>query len=91
MHSDPTIIPLRGYKRAMVNSMVKAGAIPHFHLCDELDMRAMMALRHRMKDDSVLQGVHLTFLPVMIKVHVSTKHSVMPGMLTKLRTHLVCL
>ncbi|DBB17608.1 TPA: hypothetical protein ACH3X3_002657 [Trebouxia sp. C0006] len=67
MHSDPTIIPLRGYKRAMVKSMVKAGAIPHFHLCDELDMRAMMSLRHRMKDDSVLQGVHLTFLPVMIK------------------------
>ncbi len=72
LHSDSTIIPLRGYKRAMVKSMVKAGAIPHFHLCDELDMRAIMSLRHRMKDDSVLQGVHLTFLPVMIKVHVST-------------------
>ncbi len=75
----------------MVKSMVKAGAIPHFHLCDELDMRAMMSLRHRMKDDSVLQGVHLTFLPVMIKVHVSTKHSAMPVMLAKLRTHVVCL
>ncbi len=70
LHSDSTIIPLRGYKRAMVKSMVKAGAIPHFHLCDELDMRALMSLRHRIKDDSVLQGVHLTFLPVMIKVHV---------------------
>ncbi|KAL0027069.1 hypothetical protein WJX79_003187 [Trebouxia sp. C0005] len=67
LHSDSTIIPLRGYKRAMVKSMVKAGAIPHFHLCDELDMRAMMSLRHRIKDDSVLQGVNLTFLPVMIK------------------------
>ncbi len=74
LHSDSTIIPLRGYKRAMVKSMVKAGAIPHFHLCDELDMRAMMSLRHRIKDDSVLQGVHLTFLPVMIKVHVCSKH-----------------
>jgi len=39
-----------------------------------LDMRAMMSLRHRIKDDSVLQGVHLTFLPVMIKVHVCSKH-----------------
>ncbi|KAL0038602.1 hypothetical protein WJX77_012471 [Trebouxia sp. C0004] len=67
LHSDSTIIPLRGYKRAMVKSMVAAGAIPHFHLCDELDMRAMMSLRHRIKDDSVLQGVHLTFLPIMIK------------------------
>ena len=90
LHSDSTIIPLRGYKRAMVKSMVKAGAIPHFHLCDELDMRAMMFLRHRIKDDSVLQGVHLTFLPVMIKVPVSTKHSAAPVMLAKLHTHVVC-
>ena len=91
MHSDSTIIPLRGYKRAMVKSMVKAGAIPHFHLCDELDMRAMMSLRHRMKGDSVLQGVHLTFLPVMIKVLLCIKHSAMPVMLAKLCTHVVCL
>ena len=63
-----TIVPLRGYKRAMVKSMVQAGAIPHFHLCDELDMRAVLALRKAVKEDSVLQGVHLTFLPIMIKV-----------------------
>ena len=67
-HSQSTIIPLRGYKRAMVKSMAAAGQIPHFHLCDELDMQAMMKLRNRLRDDSVLQGVHLTFLPVMIKV-----------------------
>lgn len=52
----------------MVKSMVQAGAIPHFHLCDELDMRAVLALRKAVKEDSVLQGVHLTFLPIMIKV-----------------------
>lgn len=68
LHPGSTIVPLRGYKRAMVKSMVAAGAIPHFHLCDELDMRALMALRNQIKGDSVLQGVHLTFLPVMIKV-----------------------
>ena len=66
--NESTIIPLRGYKRAMVQSMITAGAIPHFHFCDELDMRALMALRTRIKDDSMLQGVHLTFLPIMIKV-----------------------
>ena len=70
LHPDSTIIPLRGYKRAMVKSMITAGAIPHFHLCDELDMRALMTLRNRIKGDSVLQGVHLTFLPVMIKVQI---------------------
>lgn len=67
-HPQSTIIPLRGYKRAMVKSMITAGAIPHFHLCDELDMQALMTLRNQVKDDSVLQGVHLTFLPIMIKV-----------------------
>lgn len=68
LHPGTTIVPLRGYKRAMVKSMIAAGTIPHFHLCDELDMRALMALRHQIKGDSVLQGVHLTFLPIMIKV-----------------------
>ena len=68
LHPGSTIVPLRGYKRAMVKSMIAAGAIPHFHLCDELDMGALLALRNQIKGDSVLQGVHLTFLPVMIKV-----------------------
>lgn len=54
----------------MVKSMIAAGAIPHFHLCDELDMRALLDLRNQIKGDSVLQGVHLTFLPVMIKVSI---------------------
>ncbi|KAL3158446.1 hypothetical protein ABBQ38_010680 [Trebouxia sp. C0009 RCD-2024] len=67
LHPGTTIVPLRGYKRAMVKSMIAAGTIPHFHLCDELDMRALMALRNQIKGDSVLQGVHLTFLPIMIK------------------------
>ena len=52
----------------MVKSMIAAGAIPHFHLCDELDMQALMAVRNQIKGDSVLEGVHLTFLPIMIKV-----------------------
>lgn len=65
-----TIVPLRGYKRAMVKSMTQAAAIPHFHLCDELDMRAVLAWRKAVKEDSVLQGVHLTFLPIMVKVYM---------------------
>ena len=65
------IVPLRGYKRAMVKSMVQAGSIPHFHLGDELDMRAVLALRKAVKEDSVLRGVHLTFLPIMIKVRLA--------------------
>lgn len=68
LHPGSIIVPLRGYKRAMVKNMIAAGAIPHFHLCDELDMGALLALRNQIKGDSVLQGVHLTFLPVMIKV-----------------------
>lgn len=36
----PTLLPLRGYRKAMVRSMELAGRVPHFHFCDEVEVRA---------------------------------------------------
>lgn len=36
---DPVVMPLRGYRKAMVKSMAAAAQIPHFHFCDEVQVR----------------------------------------------------
>ncbi|CAL8463419.1 g2953 [Coccomyxa elongata] len=64
---EPIVIPLRGYRRAMVNSMTAAGAVPHFHYCDEISMGPLLRLRAALVDDPALKGLKLTFLPFMLK------------------------
>mmetsp|Transcript_65970 Transcript_65970/g.208832 ORF Transcript_65970/g.208832 Transcript_65970/m.208832 type:complete len:221 (-) Transcript_65970:8-670(-) len=51
----------------MVKSMAAALAVPHFHYCDEIDFGALMDLRAALRGDPSLQGVKLTFLPVVVK------------------------
>lgn len=58
----------RGYRRAMVQSMTAAGAVPHFHYCDEVSMGHLLRLRATLLSDPALQGHKLTFLPFMLKV-----------------------
>ncbi|KAL4422322.1 hypothetical protein ABPG75_008519 [Micractinium tetrahymenae] len=41
--AEPTVIHLRGYRKAMVKSMTAAAAIPHFHYCDEIQGGEMAA------------------------------------------------
>ncbi|BDA48716.1 Lipoamide acyltransferase component of branched-chain alpha-keto acid dehydrogenase complex [Coccomyxa sp. Obi] len=64
---EPVVIPLRGYRRAMVNSMTAAGAVPHFHYCDEISVGPLLRLRAALVNDPSLQGLKLTFLPFMLK------------------------
>lgn len=61
----------RGYRRAMVNSMTAAGAVPHFHYCDEISIGPLLRLRAALVNDPALQGLKLTFLPFMLKVSSS--------------------
>ena len=63
-------LPLRGYRRAMLRSMTAAGAVPHFHLCDEVCMDALVGLREGLRGDPALNGGKLTFLPFFLKVRV---------------------
>lgn len=62
-----TRIPIKGYRRAMVKSMTKAAAIPHFHLCDDITMTKLMSTKAVLDDDMNSQGVKLTFLPIILK------------------------
>lgn len=63
-----TVVPLKGYRRAMVSAMEASNAVPHFHLCDEVDLTQLAAVRQRLRGDAMLNGQRLTFLPFVIKV-----------------------
>lgn len=52
----------------MVRSMTAAGAVPHFHYCDELDAGPLLAARALLAADPALGGARLTFLPFVLKV-----------------------
>lgn len=41
---ETTTIPLRGYRKAMVKSMSTAATIPHFHFCEEVQVRSRLAV-----------------------------------------------
>lgn len=63
--SPENIIQLRGYRRSMVNVMAAATAIPHFHLCDDVQLDALIATRDTLR--SGMHDVRLSVLPLLIK------------------------
>ncbi|GAX85491.1 hypothetical protein CEUSTIGMA_g12907.t1 [Chlamydomonas eustigma] len=62
-----TVVPLRGYRRAMMKSMTAVASIPHFHYTDEINVDAIMTIRSLLMSDSTLSGKKLTLLPFVIK------------------------
>ena len=51
----------------MVRSMTAAGAVPHFHLMEELVLTRLVDLRAALKGDPAMAGGRLTFLPFFMK------------------------
>ena len=56
----------------MVRSMTAAGAVPHFHLMDELVLTRLVDLRAALKADPAMAGGRLTFLPFVMKARTLT-------------------
>ena len=67
LEKPKTVIPLRGYRRAMFKTMSAAASIPHFHYCDEVNTNVMIDLRARLQGSPALRGVKLTYMPFFIK------------------------
>ncbi|KAF5834358.1 2-oxoacid dehydrogenases acyltransferase-domain-containing protein [Dunaliella salina] len=65
--SVPSIIPVRGYRRAMIKSMTAAAQIPVFHLHDEVCLDELMRVRRVLQGDPVMGTSKLTLLPFMLK------------------------
>lgn len=61
------VIPLRGFARAMVQTMTQSLSIPHLGLGDEIDMTALVEMRTHLKPLAAQRGVKLTYMPFFIK------------------------
>ncbi len=65
----PSIDLCRGYGRAMVRTMTAAGAVPHFHFHDDVNMAKLMQLRRELQ--LYPKAAKVTMLPFIIKVQDS--------------------
>ncbi|KRX55751.1 Lipoamide acyltransferase component of branched-chain alpha-keto acid dehydrogenase complex, mitochondrial, partial [Trichinella sp. T9] len=64
---EDQVIPIRGYRRAMVKTMTSANSIPHFTYCDEVNADALIKLRHSLVSMNELEKVKITYLSIQIK------------------------
>ena len=66
-NKNDVVVPLRGYRRAMVAAMTSSLTVPHFHFMDEYPVDRLLEARRALADDPKLQGTKLTLLPFVIK------------------------
>ncbi|XP_012573398.1 lipoamide acyltransferase component of branched-chain alpha-keto acid dehydrogenase complex, mitochondrial isoform X2 [Cicer arietinum] len=64
---EDTILPLRGFHRAMIKSMTLAAKVPHFHYVDEINCNALVELKTAFQKNNPYPDVKHTFLPILIK------------------------
>lgn len=69
-----TTEPIRGIKKAMVQSMNKAHTIPHFGYYDEIDMTKLVQLRYDLKSACKERGIKLSYMPFIIKAASMALH-----------------
>lgn len=62
LESDKTE-PIRGIQKAMTKTMTRSLNIPHFGLCDEVDVTQLYNLRKSLKSLADERGVQLSFMP----------------------------
>lgn len=65
-------VPLKGMRKTIAQSMVKSkSTIPHALGMDEADITELAALKAKAKERAAQKGIHLTFLPFVIKTVVA--------------------
>ncbi|KAK6930189.1 Peripheral subunit-binding domain [Dillenia turbinata] len=67
LYLEDKIIPLRGFQRAMVKSMMMAAKVPHFHYIEEINCEAMVDLKSSFQSQNCDPDIKHTFLPILIK------------------------
>lgn len=66
------IVPLRRLRRTIAQAMVKSKfTAPHVTTTDEVDITLLSDIREQEKEVARLQGIHLTFMPFLIKAVVA--------------------
>ncbi|KAH7723256.1 2-oxoacid dehydrogenase acyltransferase [Aphelenchoides avenae] len=62
-----TVVPIRGYTRAMIKSMSEALKIPHFGYKDEFVADALVDMRRHLAAEGKKRGIKVTYMPIIIK------------------------
>ena len=66
-------VPITQLRKAIVNAMtVSKQIIPHTILMDEIDVTELVNLRNAQKDLAKSEGIHLTYMPFIIKAITKT-------------------
>ncbi|KAI1712530.1 2-oxoacid dehydrogenases acyltransferase (catalytic domain) domain-containing protein [Ditylenchus destructor] len=65
--SEDTIVPIRGYGRAMIKSMSESLKIPHFGYSDEYCMDNLIEARNQLNSEAKKRGIKLSYMPLLIK------------------------
>ena len=61
--------PLKGLRKAIAEHMERAWRIvPHASAFDEVDGSGLVALRQALKPEAEKRGVHLTYIPILVKL-----------------------
>ena len=65
-------LPLRGMRKKIAQAMSKSkSTIPHAADIDEADITQLIGLRAKAKERAASKGIHLTFLPFVIKAVIA--------------------
>ena len=65
-------LPLRGMRKTIARAMVRSKyTAPHVTAMDEADVTRLVALREREKERAAAKGIHLTYIPFVIKAVVA--------------------
>ncbi|XP_070563800.1 lipoamide acyltransferase component of branched-chain alpha-keto acid dehydrogenase complex, mitochondrial-like isoform X2 [Ptychodera flava] len=60
-------VPIKGFQKVMVKTMIAANEVPHFGYCDEIDVTELVKLREKLKNFADARGTKFTYMPVFIK------------------------
>ena len=67
-----TLLPIRGYRRAMVKTMDAASRVPHFHLHSTARAARLASVRSVLAADPALAGAKLTVTAFLVKALAQT-------------------
>ena len=62
--TEPTIVPVKGIQKAMLQSMTQSLTIPHFGYCDEIEMTKAMEFRRQLNNSPETK---VTMMPILLK------------------------
>ncbi len=66
-------VPLKGIRRKIAENMQMCKTIiPHFSLCDEVDVTELVKLRNQVKEQAAQYGTKVTYLPFAMKALICT-------------------